>query len=172
ARRDWAGAAAYTGAALNLTDDAATWGEFARRSLEAAKVDANQQWFFLNQALNASINGYLRAGNPALRHTILVVMGEVLERNGRGRDTVQALRLAQSLQERVDTAALLDDAIGKYGFRIAETVVQSDLARPRICATFSEDLVASGVDYSTFVQITDPGLTVENGGWRQLCVAG
>jgi uncharacterized protein YfaS (alpha-2-macroglobulin family) len=171
-RGDWVGAVTYTGAALNLTDDAATWGELARRLLEAGKVDANQQYYWFGQALLASVNGHLRAGNPALRHTNLVVMADVLERVGRGRDMVQALRLAQSLQQRVDTAALLEDAIGKYGFRIAETQVQSDLARPRICATFSEDLVASGVDYSTFVQINDPGLTVENGGWRQLCVVG
>lgn len=172
ARGDWAGAAAFTGAALNLTDDAATWGEFARRQLQAGIADQNQSGYFYYQAMLSSVNAYLRAGNPALRHTILVTMADVLERNGRGRDTVSALRLAQSLQERVDTAALLDTAIGKYGFRIAETLVQSDLARPRICATFSEDLVASGVDYSTFVQLKDPGLTVENGGWRQLCVAG
>lgn len=169
---DWAGAAAYTGAALNRTDDAATWGEFARRQLQAGIVDSNQSGYFFNQAYLSSINAYLRADSPALRHTILVVMADVLERNERGRDTVSALRLAQSLQERTDTAALLDDAIGKYGFRIAETLVQSDLARPKICVTFSEDLVASGVDYSTFVQLKDPGLTVENGGWRQLCVAG
>jgi hypothetical protein len=172
ANGDWAGAAAFTGAALNRTDDAATWGEFARRQLQAGIADANQSGYFFNQAYLSSINAYLRAENPALRHSILVVMADVLERNGRGRDTVSALRLAQSLQDRTDTAALLDTAIGKYGFRIAETIVQSDLARPRICVTFSEDLVASGVDYSTFVQLKDPGLTVENGGWRQLCVAG
>jgi alpha-2-macroglobulin len=172
ANGDWAVAAAFTGAALNRTDDAATWGEFARRQLQAGIADANQSGYFFNQAYLSSINAYLRADSPALRHTILLTMADVLERNGRGRDTVSALRLAQSLQERTDTAALLDDAIGKYGFRIAETLVQSDLARPRICVTFSEDLVASGVDYSTFVQLKDPGLTVENGGYRQLCVAG
>jgi alpha-2-macroglobulin len=172
ARGDWAGAAAFTGAALNLTDDAATWGEFARRQLEASKATNDQQYFFLNQAFQSSVNAYLRADSPALRHTILLTMGDALERNGRGRDTVQALRLAQSMQERTDTAALLEDAIGKYGFRIAETQVQSDLANPRICATFSEDLVATGVDYSTYVQLTDPGLVVESGGWRQLCVSG
>jgi alpha-2-macroglobulin len=171
-RGDWPGAAAFTGAALNRTDDAATWAEFARRQLQAGIADQNQSGYFFYQAMLSSVNAYLRAENPALRHTILVTMAEVLERNGRGRDSVGALRLAQSLQERTDTAALLDVAIGKYGFRIAETLVQSDLARPRICVTFSEDLVASGVDYSTFVQLRDPGLTVENGGWRQLCVAG
>ena len=172
ARGEWARAAAFTGAALNLTDDAATWGEFARRQLEAGKVDPNQQWYFYAQALSSSINAYLRAENPALRHSLLVVMGDVLEVSGRGRDTVQALRLAQALQERTDTAALLEDAIGKYGFRITETVVQSDLARPRICATFSEDLAEAGVDYSTFVQLGEPGMVVETGGWRQLCVSG
>ena len=171
-RGDWAGAAAYTGAALNLTDDAETWAEFARRQLEAGKADANQSGFFFFQAFQSAMNAYLRAENPALRHTILVTLGDVLERNGRGRDTVQALRLAQSLQERTDTAALLEDAIGKYGFRIAETQVQSDLARPRICATFSEDLVATGVDYATYVQLTEPGMVVETGGYRQLCVGG
>jgi uncharacterized protein YfaS (alpha-2-macroglobulin family) len=171
-RGDWAGAAAFTGAALNLTDDPATWDDFARRQLQAGKADANQQWYFFTQAQNSAINGYLRAENPALRHSILVTLASVFEANGRGRDTVQALRLAQSLQERTDTAALLDDAIGKYGFRITETVVQSDLARPRICATFSEDLVAAGVDYATFVELTEPGMVVENGGWRQLCVGG
>ena len=85
------------------------------------------------------------------------MMGQALESIDRGRDTVQALRLAQALQPRDDTALALDDAIGKYGFRITETTVQSDSARPRICATFSEDLVASGVDYSTFVQLPEPG---------------
>lgn len=172
ANGDWAAAAAYTGAALNRTDDAATWGEFARRQLQAGIADGNQSGYFFNQAYMSSLNAYLRADDPALRHTILLTMADVLERNGRGRDTVSALRLAQSLQERTDTAVLLDDAIGKYGFRVAETLVQSDLARPRICVTFSEDLVASGVDYATFVQLKDPGLTVENGGYRQLCVAG
>lgn len=172
ARGDWAGAAAFTGAALNLTDDGATWGEFARRQLEAAKADQNQSGFFLNQAFLSSLNAYLRSDSPALRHTVLVVMGDVLERNGRGRDTVQALRLAQSLQPRTDTEALLEDAIGKYGFRIIVTLVQSDLARPRICATFSEDLASAGVDYSTFVQLPAAGMAVEAGGWRQLCVTG
>ena len=172
ARGDWVSAAAFTGAALNLTDDAATWAEFARRQLEAGKSTVSDAGFYLSQSFPSAVNAYLRAENPALRHSILVTMADALERNGRGRDTVQALRLAQDLQPRDDTAVLLDDAIGKYGFKIAETAVQSDLARPRICATFSEDLVPSGVDYATFVQLPEAGLAVENGGYRQLCVTG
>jgi hypothetical protein len=99
-------------------------------------------------------------------------MAPELEALGRGRDMVAALRLAQAIQPRDDTAMLLEDAIGKYGFRISENSVQADLARPRICATFTEDLVASGVDYSMYVKLPEPGLSVENGGYRELCVAG
>ena len=172
AQGDWPQAAAFTAAALNLTDDAATWAELARRQLEAGKISNDDSGFYLNQAFYSAVNGYLRAENPAMRHSILVLMGDALERNGRGRDTVQALRLAQSLQARDDTAVLLDDAIGKYGFRIDETLVQSDLARPRICASFSEDLVPSGVDYATYVQLPEAGLAVESDGYRQLCVTG
>jgi alpha-2-macroglobulin len=169
---DFVMAANFTGAALNLSDSGAHWGEYARRLLLAAGQDTNQANSYQQRAFSAAINGYLRSENPALRHTILVTMAEALAKIDRGRDTVQALRLAQSLQPRDDTAALLDDAIGKYGFRIVETTVESDSARPRICATFSEDLVPSGVDYSSFVQLPESGLTVVNGAYRQLCVDG
>ena len=166
-------AAQFTGAALNITDDPQAWAEYARRYLEAGIANRNNnQSYQFDRALNGAINAYLRAENPALRHTTLVTLGDVLERLGRGRETVQALRLAQSLQPREDTARLLDEAIGKYGFRIVENTVESDLANPRICASFSEQLVASGVDYANFIQLTEPGLTVALNGTQQLCVEG
>src|SRR5690606_5655845 len=148
------------------------WAEYARRAQMAAQNSSNDKSWYQNRAWLAGINAYLRAGSAAQRHTILVTMGDSLERMGRGSDKVKALRLAQSLQNRDDTAAALDDAIGKYGFRIVDNSVQADLARPRICANFSENLVPSGVDYADFVRLPSPGLTVESDGYRQLCVVG
>lgn len=169
---DYETASNFAGAALNVTDSAEGWQEYARLLLLAGQAEGQNQRSFRERAVNAAINGYLRAEGAALRHTLLVTMGEGLEQIDRGRDTVQALRLAQALQPRDDTALALDDAIGKYGFRIVENTVESDSARPRICATFSEDLIEKGTDYSSFVQLTEPGLTVVSGGWRQLCVEG
>ncbi|QYK42482.1 MAG: alpha-2-macroglobulin family protein [Paracoccaceae bacterium] len=166
-----ANALAFTGAALNLTDSAAGWAEYARLSLVAAARDSRNAATLRERAVSASINAYLRAENAALRHTILVTMGEALEQAGRGRDTVQALRLAQDLQPRDDTGAALDAAIAKYGFRISENQVQADSAEPQLCATFTEDL-AKGVDYAPFVQLPDAGLSVQASGDRQLCVEG
>ncbi len=93
------------------------------------------------RALMATMNAYLRADTAPVQVSALGVMAEALEANGRGRAMIPALRLAQSIAPRQDTADALDAAIAKYGFRIVEHTVDNDCARPRICAEFSEDLV-------------------------------
>ncbi|MGL4309609.1 MAG: alpha-2-macroglobulin family protein, partial [Paracoccaceae bacterium] len=109
--------------------------------------------------------------NPGAQATTLAQMAEALEQVGRGREMIPALKLAQQMQPRDDAEAMLNDAIGKYGFRVTETTVESDKARPRICAVFSEPLVQAGVDYAPFVQLPESGLSVEHSG-QQLCVEG
>lgn len=168
---DFVSAANFMGSVVNRTDAAGDWAEHARLLLAAGEQDVPQQQWYRERAYQAALNAWLRAEGAAERHTILVTMGMALEQLGRGSDTVKALRLAQSLQERDDTAAYLADAVGKYGFRIVENRVESDSARPRICATFSEDLVAKGVDYASFLQLDAPGLTV-SAQFRDICVEG
>jgi uncharacterized protein YfaS (alpha-2-macroglobulin family) len=163
-------AANLTGAALNLTDAPSDWADYARRQVLAAE-QLEDGSALRDRAILAGVNGYLRAKTPAERHSVLVELARALEAVGRGGDTVKALRLAQSLQTRDDTAAYLADAAAKYGFRILETRVESDLARPRLCANFSEALAASGVDYASFVRLDDPALTVTASGY-DLCVEG
>jgi uncharacterized protein YfaS (alpha-2-macroglobulin family) len=168
---DFDSAARFAGAAVTLTDAPGEWAEYARLLLAAGGVQGPDQRSYVERAYFASVNAYLRADGAPERHTILVQMAQALEALERGGDTVRALRLAQSVQMRDDTAAYLADAAGKYGFRIVENRVESDSARPRICATFSEDLSAKGVDYANFVQLDEPGLTV-TAQYRDICVEG
>ena len=169
---DFDSAFRFAGAAINLSDSSYDWAEFSRLVLLAANYDSNNAGYFQNLAFQGVINAYLRADDAGLQHNILITMGDAAEALGRGRDKVQALRLAQQVQARDDTALALEDAIGKYGFRIESDEVEANSARPRICVTFTENLVTSGVDYSTFVQLPEPGLTVSSDGYRQLCVDG
>jgi len=162
----------FMGAATDLDDTADNWLEYARLQLEAAKSDSNNAGTLRDGAYRATINAYLRSDKIAQQHNILVMMGTALEAIGRGNDMVKALRMAQDLQPRDDTAALLADAIGKYGFRVVDNQIQTNTDRPRICANFSEDLVKAGVDYATFVQLPEPGMSVSSDGYRQLCVEG
>ena len=165
-------ASAFVGAALNITDAAGDWAEYARLLRRAANSNPNSRSELQERAFSAAINGYLRTDNAGLRHSLLVEMAELLEEQKRGSDMVSALRLAQEVQPRTDTETALDKAIAKYGFRITEHDVQSDSARPRICATFSDDLAATGVDFEKFVQMDQSGLTVEKAGDQMLCVEG
>ncbi|WP_028029280.1 alpha-2-macroglobulin family protein [Gemmobacter nectariphilus] len=160
------------GAAANVSDIASDWEEYARLSLTAANADGNQARTLRETAVLAATNAYLRSGTAAQRHTILTVLAEALEANGMGRNAVGALRRAQEIQFRDDTETALDRVAGLYGLRIEEHEVQADLASPRLCATFTEDLVEKGLDYTPYVQLPEAGMTVEPGGWRQLCVAG
>ena len=164
---DAAGAARLQGAALNLSDAADQWVEYARLTL----ASRNGGQGAARNAVLAAINGYLRAPAKPAQAEALLILSQALERADRGRDTVPALRLAQALSPRDDIAARLDEMIGKYGFRIAEHQVESDSAAPRICAIFTETLAKSGTDYASFVKLPQTGLTVDANG-NQICVEG
>lgn len=165
-------ASAFVGAAVNLTDSPQDWAEYARLLAAAGALGGDDPMGFYQRSYYAAVNAYLRADPAPLRHNILVTMATALEGLQRGRDMVPALVLAQSLQSRDDTAALLDDAVGKYGFRVTETVVNSDMARPQVCVNFSEPLATSGVDYAKFVSLKDADLAVTTDGYQQLCIEG
>lgn len=173
AERDLGNALHWTGAAVAQSDASDQWAEYARLALanEAASERRSDRRRFSAQALSASVNAYLRAPGDPAQVSSLLLLASALEKNGRGREMIPALRLAESIQPRAEVLAALDDAIGKYGFRITEHRTESDKAEPRICAQFSEDLVRTGLDYTPYVKLPDTGLVVEASG-RDVCVSG
>ncbi|MHC0052163.1 alpha-2-macroglobulin family protein [Actibacterium sp. D379-3] len=161
----------FTGAALTLTDAAGQWLDYADLALSIRTDNNSERRDYRDRALPAAINAYLRGDAPQARANALLGLARALDAANRGRDMIPALRLAQSLAPRDDTAVALDAAIAKYGFRITEHTVESDAAAPRLCAVFSEDLVPTGVDYTPYVQLPEPGLTVSHDA-RQICIEG
>ncbi|MCV2872206.1 alpha-2-macroglobulin family protein [Defluviimonas sp. WL0050] len=168
---NWPRAAELAGMLTGITDLAGDWADYADALLHLKSDSSGRMREYAERAARAATNAYLRADAAPLRANTLVTLANAFDRIGRGRDMIPLLRLAQSIQPRDDTAAMLDDAIGKYGFRISETQVEADSASPRICAFFNEDLVRSGTDYAPFVKLPEAGLSVEASG-RQICVAG
>ncbi|MEN8741905.1 MAG: PAN domain-containing protein, partial [Phaeobacter gallaeciensis] len=161
----------WLSAAVAVNDDPALWTEVSALWLRIADQSKQNKNAKRQQALSAALNGYLRAEAAPLQAEALVTAGRALERLGRGRDMLSVLRLAQDLAPRADTAALLDEAIGKYGFRVTDSTVESDSATPRICVEFSEDLARSGVDYGDYIKGAGAELAAEASG-RQLCLDG
>lgn len=154
--------------------------DIARR---ARVTDRSEDWLAYAQAMRtggnrnysasflATVTAYLRGLDPEIRRTSLLDMTRALDGMGRGRDMIPALRLAQQIRFTDETQKVLENAIGRYGFRVINTQVESDSATPRICAVFNENLIRIGTDYAPFVQLPDPQLAVSvNDG--QLCVDG
>ena len=160
----------FIGSALTIEDRSDLWVQFGTDALAIAAKDNQRRRQMHATASEAAINAYLRAPNAGSQATALDLLAKSLELRGRGRDMIKPLRLAQSIQPRSDTASRLDAAIAKYGFSISETTVESDLAAPRICSRFSEQL-AKGVIYADFVKTQTTGLSVEASG-NQICIGG
>lgn len=161
----------WTGAAIGKVDRSDLWLEYARLNKEIAATSANNRNTHNNRAMSGTINAYLRAENDPQRVSALVFLANLLEDSDRGKASLRALRLAESIQPRSDVVAALDRAIAKYGFNIEEHNVESDLAEPRICAKFNETLVKVGVDYATFVKLPDQKLAVDTDDER-ICIEG
>ncbi|MDR9485896.1 MAG: alpha-2-macroglobulin family protein [Sediminimonas sp.] len=172
AKGDLKGALHWTGAALAQADRSELWTEYARLALDVDTDNRTQQRKMHARALSAAVNGALRALSPQQNAGALLVLSRALEASDRGRDMIPALRLAQAAQQgRRDIASALEDAIGKYGFRITGHTVESDAAAPRLCAEFSEPLAKTGVDYGPFVRLLDATMAVQADD-RQLCIDG
>ncbi|WP_372836362.1 alpha-2-macroglobulin family protein, partial [Puniceibacterium confluentis] len=162
----------WIGAALAQSDAPDHWLEYGHLAGSLADGTESGEGHELRlRSELAAVNAYLRAETTAARVSALVALARTLEPLERGREMIPALRLAESLQPRADVTALLDEAIGKYGFRIVETTVAADSAAPRICAEFSEPLVQAGLDYAPFVRLPDPRLVVQPSE-RQICIDG
>ncbi|MEM9869828.1 MAG: alpha-2-macroglobulin family protein [Pseudomonadota bacterium] len=171
-RGDRAGALRWVGAAIAVTDAADLWVRYAQYARQLGDaVPANQRRRALAEAVPAALNGYLRASTAGGQVTALVELARAYEANGRGRDMIAPLRLAQSLQPRDSTATLLAAAIGKYGFRITDHSVDNNGADPRVCATFSEPLIKAGFDYDPYVRADTADLVAQADG-VQLCLDG
>jgi len=161
----------FTGAALTLTDAPRDWLSYAQLAAALTGENSRETRTWRERAISSSLNAFLRAGDPQLQAGALSVMAVGLEGVGRGRDMIPALRLANAILPRPETEQAIEDAIAKHGFRITEHRVDNDSSTPRVCAIFSEPLVAAGVDYAPFVRTSVTGLAVTAED-RQICVDG
>ncbi|EYD75279.1 PAN domain protein [Rubellimicrobium mesophilum DSM 19309] len=173
--RDWESqgdtllALKLTGAAIALTDDPGLWRDYARLAL-LVPTDTDEGSAARARALPAALAATMRGRDATEEAQGLLMLAQALEADGRGQETVPALRLAYRLDPSAEVEAALDRVVGFFGFNVSESHVDSDAAEPRACVLFNEGL-RQGFDYAPFVQLPSDALTVsvDEG---QLCVEG
>ncbi|WP_294224071.1 alpha-2-macroglobulin family protein [uncultured Shimia sp.] len=161
----------WTGGALAKADRSDLWYEYAHLNANLKSNKSSETRTYRERAFLGSINAFLRAKDRAQQVNALILMADQFDNQERGKSVLRSLRLAETLQPRADVGRRLEAAIGKYGFRVSEHVVESDLQDPRVCAEFNEPLIKVGQDYAPFVKLPDArmALHIEE---QRICVEG
>lgn len=123
-------------------------------------------------AVSAAVNGYQRTRTAKERAGALALLARALERASEFRPALEAykasLKLAEVKSVRDAYAALHE----RQGFRMVEHRIDSDTASPRACVQFSEPLVKSGIDYSSFVTLDGAVPQALEAKGNEVCVEG
>ncbi|WP_374300499.1 alpha-2-macroglobulin family protein [Paracoccus sp. (in: a-proteobacteria)] len=160
----------WLGATVAASDLARDWAALAVAMDQAAgSIGGERNSQLRRSAALAALNGWLRDAGPGTEALRLWV--RLAEEDGRGRDALQAIRLAAEAEPaNADLATEREGYEERHGFRVTGSRADADGTRPRVCASFSEPL-ARQIDLRPFVQLPDPALAVEVEG-HDLCITG
>ncbi|MGH6761950.1 MAG: MG2 domain-containing protein [Phyllobacterium sp.] len=169
---DPASAVANYSAALTIaSDDVSTWLGLTRAAL-SVPANANNSWQMKRAATSAAINAYQLSRSLEDRAETLTLLAKALELNENYRPALDAYKARLTLQDSAEVRAQYIDLRARKGFRVIEHTVDSDSAAPRVCAQFSEPLVKTGIDYSSYVTVDDAAPKGIEAKDREICVEG
>lgn len=158
---------AFKGALSITPDDAALWIETARAGLRGASGSEAA-----TGAALAALNGYDLSRTAVDRAETLWILAAALDASGSYRAAIDSYKASLELVDDPAVRASYLDLRERQGFRITEHTVDADNATPRACATFSEPLVKSGVDYAPFVTLDGVTPKAMEAKGNQICVEG
>ncbi len=149
-----------------------TWLTFSQLASGWLGGQGNYDYLLQEQATSAALGGYARTRTASARANALAVLAVALERRNLYRPALEAykasLELVDSPQVATDYRALRE----AKGFRVTGNRVEADQASPSVCVEFSEPLVKSGVDYSSYVTVEGSASGAIEAGGKRICAQG
>ncbi|MCO5069912.1 MAG: alpha-2-macroglobulin family protein [Rhizobiaceae bacterium] len=160
-------------AALSVApDDAQLWLSLADAVLAVQAINSQENYSLRSDATSAAYNGYLLTRTAALRADALAKIAIGLDRRDMFRPALQAYEASLLLVNAPAIRAEYEELKARKGFRVVNHSIDADTASPRVCAQFSESLVKTGVDYSTFVTVDNHAPKAVEAKDQQICVGG
>ncbi|HET7717318.1 MAG TPA: MG2 domain-containing protein, partial [Bauldia sp.] len=167
------GAATLFGQALALADDnPGLWLDYAIANLARDPEDWQERQQAYADVTAASINGFVRSDTVDNQAKALAILGDGFARREEWKLSYRSYRASLALVEDPSVRDDYERVIAEHGFRIVSHNVDADIADPRICIVFSDDLPVSDPRLTDFVTVSGgEGLAVEPER-RQICVTG
>lgn len=167
------GAATLFGQTLALADDnPGLWMDFAIASLGRDPNDWSERQRTNQDITAASINAFVRSDTVDNQAKAFALLGDGFARREEWKLSYRSYRASLALVEDASVRADYERVIAEHGFRIVSHNVDADIADPRICVVFSDDLPVSDPRLADFVTVSGgEGLAIEPER-RQICVNG
>lgn len=162
----------YAAAIAISPDDPQLWTDLARAKLAIEPINGGERSTLNSEGLSAALNAYPLTRGANERAQSLAAIGLGLDRRDQGRPAIQAYEASLALVNDAEVRAAYLDVKARKGFRVIDHSIDADLAAPRVCVQFSEDLVKSGVDYMPFVTVDGAAPAAIEAKGRQVCVEG
>src|SRR5215471_1632614 len=134
-------------------DDATNWLRLARTILQVWTSDDRQRALLTERAATAAYIAYRRTTNRNEEADSLVVLSRTFADRKLWRPALDTLRLSLELREVAEVRANYERMRDDHGFRLLDYTVDADVAAPRACFQFSEELPGRRTDFSPFVAV-------------------
>ena len=166
-------AASLFGRALAIADDnPGLWLDFAVASSARSPENWSDRQAAYADASAAAINAYVRSDDPTSEARALAAIGDGFRLREIWKPAYRAYRASLAIEESPPIRRAYEALIAEHGFRILSHEVDADVANPRICVTFSDDLPVTRPELPDFVVVEpDSGLAIEPS-QRQICIDG
>lgn len=159
--------ATFKSALVISPDDSQLWTEMADA---ANRITANSD--VNNAGLQAAINAYQVSRSKGLRAAALSSLAKALANMENYRPALTAYKASLKLVQSPAVETAYEDLRARQGFRVTGNTIDNDNANPRACVQFSEALVKSGTDYSSYVTVDGAAPKAISNKGSQLCVEG
>jgi uncharacterized protein YfaS (alpha-2-macroglobulin family) len=164
----------YALAAAAEPRNAQNWIGLAQ-ALLAIKADpekGTERYDLPVNASGAAYHAYGLAKDDASKAEALGLVGEAMRRRSYWRPAIEALKASLSLADNGAIRNSYETLRTEHGFRMMDYAAEAELATPRLCVKFSENLARGQIDFAKFVSVDgkDPQSVSAEG--QRLCVEG
>lgn len=165
---------AFAQAIADDRDSAAAWLGLARALLAIPSNDqsGSERYNIPVNASGAAYTAYNKSQDDGTRGEALAVLARALALRSYWRPALDAYKTSLALRDDERVRRAYDALRSTRGFRILTYDVENETASPRLCITFSEQLLGAKMNYAKFVAVNgrDPETVSQEG--ARLCIDG
>ena len=156
------------------TADPAGWFLLSRAAqLVTEFKDYSERYALQEFGVSGAYAAFAKSKTASDQATALALLGSAYQKREYWRQSLTAFRASLALADNLGVRKSYETLREKYGFQIREYKVDSDAAAPRACFEFSEILLRSKADFSSYVAVAaNQGGTSVSAEDAQLCVEG